>query len=612
MLYLHQAWRWVQGVPEGPGRMEWPTGRVYEGNFHAGHMQGHGRQTYQDGRSYEGQWTESLQSGYGVEKLYSFSYASRSAAGDVYEGYFLRGLPHGHGVCKEGGFLSSAASVYVGEWASGRRHGYGVSDEISTGEKYLGLWSNDMKHGCGMVVTLDGIYYEGNFTNSTLTGKGVMVWEDGSFYEGEFGAAGVFAGKGRLLLSSGDQFEGTLHGAWNEGVKISGTFNKSMSPPPTQTPPKPGLFGRLSVLAAEKWRPVFRECLRQLGIPGGEETGWEPGGINTARAWEGIAVALSQKQGNSGSSSNLDTIPQYGRVTLDAETYHLIKIYLTKAFEERAHPLGLLMHQLSGAYTTTYGGVRVHPVLLAPAVAELISLSTRLYQMVRLLFPALPPPGHETPLPPKPSPSMPDISKHEKQHATRPRALSDTQGDIEVASAAGLLLPLLLPRVHSALFVLYALHNKAQDDEYWRKLLKWNKQRNISLMAFLGIERRFWPEEETEASNCDQHMFGEAVETLQQLKTTFAPLEKLMVIRTTFQHMTKAVQRRVGSDFLWTMDALLPVFQFVVIRAQILQLGSEIHFVEDFMEPHLLNGELGIMFTTLKACYYQILQERIN
>jgi hypothetical protein len=49
------------------------------------------------------------------------------------------------------------------------------------------------------------------------------------------------------------------------------------------------------------------------------------------------------------------------------------------------------------------------------------------------------------------------------------------------------------------------------------------------------------------------------------------------------------------------MDDLFPVFELVVIRAQILQLGSEIHFVEDFMEPHLLNGELGIMFTTLKV-----------
>lgn len=84
------------------------------------------------------------------------------------------------------------------------------------------------------------------------------------------------------------------------------------------------------------------------------------------------------------------------------------------------------------------------------------------------------------------------------------------------------------------------------------------------------------------------------------------------------------------------MDNLIPVFTFVVVRASVLQLGSEIHFIEDFMESYLENGEFGIMFTTLKvstlseqlnlikytdysvlsfvfqACYYQILQEQIN
>jgi len=49
------------------------------------------------------------------------------------------------------------------------------------------------------------------------------------------------------------------------------------------------------------------------------------------------------------------------------------------------------------------------------------------------------------------------------------------------------------------------------------------------------------------------------------------------------------------------MDELFPVFNFVVVRASVLQLGSEIHFIEDFMESYLQNGELGIMFTTLKV-----------
>ena len=52
-------------------------------------------------------------------------------------------------------------------------------------------------------------------------------------------------------------------------------------------------------------------------------------------------------------------------------------------------------------------------------------------------------------------------------------------------------------------------------------------------------------------------------------------------------------------------------FQYVVVRARILQLGAEIHLIEDLMEPELLSGEFGIMFTTLQAAYYQILKESL-
>lgn len=95
--------------------------------------------------------------------------------------------------------------------------------------------------------------------------------------------------------------------------------------------------------------------------------------------------------------------------------------------------------------------------------------------------------------------------------------------------------------------------------------------------------------------------FLEAIETLQLLKTTFSPLEKLLIIRQTFEKMTEVVQVQLGHDYKWSMDDLFPAFLYVVVRARILQLGSELHFIEDFMQPSLENGELGIMFTTLKV-----------
>lgn len=84
-------------------------------------------------------------------------------------GFLKESQPHGHGELKKGRISSQAASIYTGEWNAGNKHGYGVLDEITKGEKYLGMWQNNQRHGPGMVVTMNGVYYEGNFYQNKLT-----------------------------------------------------------------------------------------------------------------------------------------------------------------------------------------------------------------------------------------------------------------------------------------------------------------------------------------------------------------------------------------------------------------------------------------------------------
>ena len=57
-----------------------------------------------------------------------------------------------------------------------------------------------------------------------------------------------------------------------------------------------------------------------------------------------------------------------------------------------------------------------------------------------------------------------------------------------------------------------------------------------------------------------------AVETLQQLKTTFTPFEKLEVVVDTFKEINVIGQEAGGSDFCWSMDNLFPVLVYVVVR----------------------------------------------
>ena len=40
-------------------------------------------------------------------------------------------------------------------------------------------------------------------------------------------------------------------------------------------------------------------------------------------------------------------------------------------------------------------------------------------------------------------------------------------------------------------------------------------------------------------------------------------------------------------EVTWSMDALLPVCMYVVVRARVLQLGAELAMLQDLMETHL-------------------------
>lgn len=128
--------RWLDGKIHGNGKIEWPDGKLYVGQFQFNTLCGHGKMEIPGVGTYEGQWKDSQQNGYGIMKY---------SSGDIYEGYFKDSQPHGHGIKKQGDFTSSSATIYTGEWVNGFKQGYGVMDDIGKGEKYLGNWSDNKK-----------------------------------------------------------------------------------------------------------------------------------------------------------------------------------------------------------------------------------------------------------------------------------------------------------------------------------------------------------------------------------------------------------------------------------------------------------------------------------
>ncbi|XP_051564590.1 alsin isoform X2 [Myxocyprinus asiaticus] len=600
--------RWLSGKPHGKGTLKWPDGTVYYGTFKNGLEDGFGdymvpNKTFNKFERFQGHWKEGKMHGFGT-----YWYAS----GEVYEGSFRDNMCHGHGMLRSGKMASpSSSSVFVGQWVHGRRTGYGVCDDFSRGEKYMGIWLDDQRHGDGVVITQFGLYYEGNFYNNKMMGNGMLLCDDDTVFKGEFSEDWTLCGKGVLSMPNGDCLDGIFDGHWGTGLKVAGTFTKPFETLRREN--KILVAGHYAVPAEEKWKTVFEECWGRLGC----ET---PGQGLYEKAWENIAISLTARRRQQrdrpeelSRSQNmmlesLEVIPQH-LCPVTADSFNIIRRYLMKACDFPLHPLGWLLETLVTVYRMTYVGVGSNRRLLQQAVEEIQSYLTRIFQLVRFLFPGLPEDGCFI-LDSSSSLDEGTDSLNSSTHCETPQ-----QGCI--VSSSSLLLPVLLPRLYPPLFTLYTLDKEREEEVYWNCVLRLNKQPDLALLAFLGVQQKFWPVSISLLGQKKQVLpitkdacFATAVETLQQISTAFSPSDKLQVIRLTFEEVTQEVQAMLGQEFLWCMDDLFPIFLYVVLRARIRNLGSEVSLIEDLTDCSLQLGQLGFMLTTLKACYNQIQLEK--
>nr|XP_055072519.1 alsin isoform X1 [Misgurnus anguillicaudatus] len=596
--------RWLSGKPHGKGILKWPDGTVYCGTFKNGLEDGFGdymmpNKTFNTFERYQGQWKEGKMNGFGT-----YWYAS----GEVYEGSFKDNMRHGHGMLRSGKMAApSSSSVFVGQWVQGKRTGYGVFDDFSRGEKYMGIWLDDQRHGDGIVITQFGLYYEGCFSNNKMMGSGALLCDDDTVFKGEFSDDWTLCGKGVLSMPNGDSLDGIFDGQWGTGLRVAGIFLKPFETLRKET--NSLVDSCHSVPAEEKWKAVFEECWCRLGCEFPCQGEYE-------KAWENIAISLTarrrQQRDRTGELSrsqnkmleSLEVIPQHvGPVT--ADSYNNIRRYLLKACDTLLHPLGWLLETLVTVYRMTYVGVGSSRRLLQQAVEEIRSYLTRIFQLVRFLFPSLPEDGGfilDT-----------SSSTDEFTDSLNSSTNSETPQQGWLVSSSNLLLPILLPRLYPPLFTLYTLEKEKEEEVYWSCVLRLNKQPDLALLGFLGVQQQFWPVSISVLGETKQVLpttkdacFAAAVETLQQISTAFTPSDKLQVIQLTFEEVTQEVQALLGQEFLWCMDDLFPIFLYVVLRARIRNLGSEVSLIEDLTDCSLQLGQLGFMLTTLKACYNQI------
>lgn len=73
-----------------------------------------------------------------------------------------------------------------GEFSNGFRHGYGTEDDFDDGNRYTGTWVEGKKQGIGILIQIDGSYFEGFFSGgNNLLGNGIALFANGSYYLGE-------------------------------------------------------------------------------------------------------------------------------------------------------------------------------------------------------------------------------------------------------------------------------------------------------------------------------------------------------------------------------------------------------------------------------------------
>jgi amyotrophic lateral sclerosis 2 protein len=170
------------------------------------------------------------------------------------------------------------------------------------------MWSDNQKSGLGIIVTSSGSYCEAVFSNGVIAlgNDGMILNPDESSFIGKIGPDFRLSGKGSLTLTNGIVIEGNFSGSWHsdrieihKGIlnnsKIKGYSSLSkdtlwrQSLSELQIARLDKRIGSCTVLASNKWQPLYEDCERMLGFSGNAAS-------DVLTAWNRIARGTMERQ----------------------------------------------------------------------------------------------------------------------------------------------------------------------------------------------------------------------------------------------------------------------------------------------------------------------------
>lgn len=151
-------------VMDGEGVARLVDGSVYTGDAKLGMFDGNGKMEYPNGDLYEGQWANNTRHGYGVLEcsdgssyIGAFRHGDKDGAGEevyadgtVFAGMFRNGLRHGVGRIR----VKSSGDVVDGVFVDGKLEGL-VTVTYGHGDLFIGRFRNGVPHGEGVYTQVE-------------------------------------------------------------------------------------------------------------------------------------------------------------------------------------------------------------------------------------------------------------------------------------------------------------------------------------------------------------------------------------------------------------------------------------------------------------------------
>nr|XP_023663230.1 ALS2 C-terminal-like protein isoform X1 [Paramormyrops kingsleyae]XP_023663231.1 ALS2 C-terminal-like protein isoform X1 [Paramormyrops kingsleyae] len=578
---------WKQGKPHGKGTLKWEDERNYTGDFINGLEHGFGVYLVSQAEGYncyKCHWIEGKKQRYGM-----CEYSTNT----IYRGYFKGDLRHGFGILESNRGESSLIR-YVGHWENDRKHGYGIMETADSGDRYIGMWKDDQRDGRGIMVTQSGLCYEGNFQGGKLIGKGVLLSEDNSLYEGEFTEDLQLRGKGKMTFPDGITIEGTFSSTFGNGLQANGVMNTSNNTEMSYAATHLQLGQDFLVLG--QWPGVFTPFIEYLRSDCTEKMEEAFLGFHTESSRslrkvgsEGLGGDSQSDEHHSCSRREAVTNAEFLKELRLQQSKDQLQQYLEKSLQSLRHPLGKLLQTQTLVFQAAYSGPGANKHLLEMAQKEVKYHAEKIQEIIMDYVPQL-------------------FNK-----SSEPVESSETEMDF-----CSLVLPVILPEFYPDLSMLYMLYHAEDNACYRQGILHLNLLSDTKLMEFLDVQRHLWPLKDLHLTSNQRYSlvhdqcFLSAIECVQKISTTADPQEKLDNLFHTVDEIERTVNRILCREYKLPLDDLLPLLIYVISRARIQHLGSELHFIRDMMTPQMQGGMVDFLLTAFESCYEHMQKEEIR